>query len=59
MEQIIFDPTQIKDGFNKHGHYQFGKHTCPYCKSDKTSQEKDKSHRKCDVCGAVIHTLTS
>lgn len=31
-----FDSQQKHSGFNKYGHYQFGKHTCQYCKSDRT-----------------------
>lgn len=48
-----FDLNQTKDGVNKYGLYQFGSHTCPYCKSDKTEpNSEDTNRRQCNACTA-------
>jgi len=44
----MLDTEQIKDGVNKDGDYQFGKHTCPYCKNPDTEQKDD--HWYCFMC---------
>lgn len=34
MKNIKFDSKQVKDGVNKHGHYQFSANSCQYCKGN-------------------------
>ena len=48
MQRIKFDLELKKTGYNKYGHYQFGKYSCQFCKSDRLEKIKFIGENKVD-----------